>query len=53
MSEVAEIVFNRGTRSFKITADSSLAQDWLTLTISGAGITNDSGVTQDLVADPW
>ena len=52
MTEVAEIVFNPGANRFKITADSKLAQTFVTLTISGSGITNNSGVTQDLVAGP-
>lgn len=52
MTEVAEIVFNPGANSFKITADSRLAQTSVTLTISGRGITNNSGVTQNLVAGP-
>ena len=52
MIEVAEMVFNPGANSFKITADSRLAQTWVTLTVSGPGITNNSGVTQNLVAGP-
>ena len=52
MTEVAEIVFNPGARSFKISADGKLAQTYVFLTISGAGITNNSGVTQNLVAGP-
>ena len=52
MTEVAEIVFNPGANSFKIIAGSRLAQTWVTLTISGPGITNNSGVTQNLVAGP-
>jgi autotransporter-associated beta strand protein len=52
MTEVAELVFNPGASSFKIIADSSLAQTNVTLTISGAGLTNNSGVTQNLVAGP-
>ena len=52
ITEVAEIVFNPGSRSFSITADSTLAQTWVTLTISGPGITNNSEVTQNLVAGP-
>jgi hypothetical protein len=52
MAGLAEIVFNPGANSFKITADSRLAQTWVTLTISGPGITNNSGVTQNLVAGP-
>ena len=51
MTEVAEIVFNPGASSFKIIADSTLAQGAL-LSISGVGITNNSGVTQNLVAGP-
>jgi autotransporter-associated beta strand protein len=52
MTEVAAIVFNPGANSFKITADSRLAQTDVTLSISGAGIANNSGVTQNLVAGP-
>ena len=52
MIEVAEMVFNPGANNFKITADSKLAQTDVTLNISGAGITNNSGVTQTLVAGP-
>jgi autotransporter-associated beta strand protein len=52
MTEVAEIVFNQGANTFKIIADSSLAQTNVTLTISGAGLSNNSGVTQNLVAGP-
>ena len=52
MTEVAEIVFNPGANRFKISADSKLAQTNVFLTISGAGITNNSGVTQDLVSGP-
>ena len=51
-TEVAEIVFNPGANRFKISADSKLAQTFVTLTISGAGITNNSGVTQNLVSGP-
>jgi autotransporter-associated beta strand protein len=52
MTEVAEIVFNQGANTFKIIADSSLAQTNVTLSISGPGLTNNSGVTQNLVAGP-
>jgi autotransporter-associated beta strand protein len=52
MTEVAQIVFDPGGNSFKITADPRLAQTDVTLTISGAGITNNSGVTQNLVSGP-
>ena len=51
-TEVAEIVFNPGASSFNMTADSRLAQTSVTLTISGVGITNDSGVTQNVTAGP-
>src|SRR5712691_10789318 len=49
MTEVAEIVFSPGANSFKIAVDPILAQTVVYLTISGAGITNSSGVTQNLV----
>jgi len=52
MIEVAEIVFNPGASSFKIAVDPILAQTVVYLTISGAGITNNSGVTQNLVSGP-
>ena len=52
MTEVAEIVFNPGANRFKISADSKLAHSFVTLTISGVGITNNSGVTQNLVSGP-
>ena len=52
MTEVAEIVFTPDASSFNITADSELAQTTVTLTISGRGITNNSVVTQNLVAGP-
>jgi hypothetical protein len=52
MTEVAEIVFTPDAGSFNITADSDLAHTAVTLTISGAGITNNSGVTQNLIASP-
>jgi autotransporter-associated beta strand protein len=51
-TEVAEIVFNSGASGFKIIADSTLAQTNVTLTLSGAGLTNNSGVIQNLVAGP-
>ncbi len=40
--EVAEIVFNPGASAFTLTTQPSV-----TLTISGAGVTNNSGVTQN------
>jgi autotransporter-associated beta strand protein len=52
MTEVAEIVFNPGASSLKIAVDPILAQTVVYLTISGAGITNNSGVTQNLVSGP-
>ena len=52
MTEVAEIVFSPGANSFKISVDPILAQTVVYLTISGAGITNSSGVTQNLVSGP-
>ena len=51
-NEVAEIVFTPAAGSFNIKADSELAQTSVTLTISGRGLTNNSGVTQTLVAGP-
>jgi len=51
-TEVAEIVFTPGASSFTITASPAAAQSDVTLTISGAGITNNSGVTQTLTAGP-
>jgi autotransporter-associated beta strand protein len=47
MTEVAAIVFNPGASSFNITADPDV-----TLSISGPGITNDSGVMQNLTVAP-
>jgi autotransporter-associated beta strand protein len=52
MTEVAEIVFSPGANSFKISVDPILAQTVVYLTISGAGITNSSGVMQNLVSGP-
>src|SRR5207245_9178359 len=43
-TEVNGIVFNAGASAFTITAGPTL-----TLTVSGAGITNNSGVTQNFV----
>lgn len=51
-TEVAEIVFTPDASSFNITAHFELAQTNVTLTISGRGITNNSAVTQNLVAGP-
>jgi hypothetical protein len=51
-TEVAEMVFEPGASSFNITASAQKAQTGVTLTISGAGITNNSGVTQTLTAGP-
>lgn len=51
-TEVAEIVFEPGASSFTITAKAETAHTGVTLTISGAGITNNSGVTQTLNAGP-
>jgi FG-GAP-like repeat len=51
-TEVAAIVFDPGASSFNITADPEAARINVTLTISGAGITNNSGVTQNLTAAP-
>ena len=50
MTEVAAIVFNSGGSSFNITADSESTQTDVTITISGTGIINNSGVTQNLAA---
>jgi hypothetical protein len=53
MTEVAEIVFTPEAGSFNITADGELSEGFATtLTISGAGITNNSGVRQNLTAGP-
>ncbi len=52
MTEVAAIVINPGASSFNITADPAPVRNNVTLTISGAGITNNSGVTQNLTAAP-
>ena len=51
-TEVAEIVFEPGASSFNIRAIAQEPQSDVTLTISGAGITNNSGVTQSLTAGP-
>ena len=51
-AQVAEIVFTPDASSFNITADAGLAHTPVTLTISGRGITNNSGVTQSLTAGP-
>jgi len=45
--QVGGIVFNAGASAFTITATPTL-----TLTISGAGITNNSGITQRFVVNP-
>ena len=50
MTEVAAIVFNPGASSFNITSDPKSNKTTSTLTISGAGIVNNSGVTQNLAA---
>ena len=50
MTEVAAIVFNPGASSFSIAADPKSNQTNPTLTISGTGIINNSGVTQNLAA---
>src|SRR6266496_3513972 len=47
-TEVNGIVFNAGADAFTITVPASDAS--LTLTISGVGITNNSGLTQNFVA---
>src|SRR5438477_2698053 len=44
--EVSEIVFNPGASSFTITSDS-----FHLFTVSGLGIINNSGVTQQFIAD--
>src|SRR5205809_6627984 len=51
-TEVAEMVFEPGASSFNITASGEIARTDVTLTISGAGITNNFGVTQNLTAGP-
>jgi outer membrane autotransporter protein len=49
-TEVNGIVFNPGASAFTITVNPvSLSPTTLTLTISGAGITNNSGITQNFV----
>src|SRR5262245_29650453 len=48
MTEVAAIVFNPGASRFNITADPEPLSTGVTLTISGTGISNNSGVTQKL-----
>ena len=48
-TEVNGIVFNPGASPFKITVE-SCASYQVTLTISGVGITNNSGTTQNFVA---
>ena len=50
MTEVAAIVFNPGASSFNITSDPTSNSTTATLTISGTGIVNNSGVTQNLAA---
>ncbi len=50
MTEVAAIVFNPCGSSFNITADPESTQTDVTMTISGTGIINNSGVTQNLAA---
>src|SRR5262245_16269811 len=52
MTEVAEIVFSPGASSFNITADPEPVSTGVTLTISGPGISNNSGVTQNLTVAP-
>ncbi len=49
-TEVTAIVFNPGASSFNITANPESTQTDVTLTISGTGIINNSGVTQNLAA---
>ena len=52
-NEVAEIVFNPGASSFNINVDAQLSHHFATtLTISGVGITNNSGLTQNLTSGP-
>ena len=51
-TEVAAIVFNPGASRFNITADPEPLSTGITLTISGTGITNNSGVTQKLTVAP-
>ncbi len=48
--QVSSIVFNPGASTFNITADPASASAMLTF--SGAGITNNSGTTQNLLAAP-
>ena len=46
-TEVSDLVFNAGASAFRITANPTF-----TLTISGASITNNSGISQNFVALP-
>ena len=50
--EVSSIIFNPGASSFNITLDPDAAQSAVTLTISGAGILNNSGDIQNLTVAP-
>jgi autotransporter-associated beta strand protein len=49
-TQVDSIIFNPGASGFSITANPAVSQSYLHLTISGAGITNNSGVPQNFVA---
>ena len=49
-TEVSEIVFNPGASAFTIAPKASDQVN--VLTISGAGITNNSGITQNLATNP-
>ncbi|HEV2839723.1 MAG TPA: hypothetical protein VGW39_00215 [Chthoniobacterales bacterium] len=50
LDEVGGLTFNAGASAYVITADATAQQ--VTLLISGAGIINNSGHVQQLVADP-
>jgi len=51
-TEVSEIVFAPGASSFNIAVDPNITSADVKLTISGAGLTNNSVVTQTLTAGP-
>ncbi len=52
MTEVAEIVFNSGASGFNITAAPGSTGHSVTFTISGVGVLNNSGVTQNFAIGP-
>ncbi len=51
-TEVNGIVFNAGASAFGVTVPGGANASFLELTISGAGITNDSGIAQNFVTAP-